>query len=130
MDTNGGVDTAVECIVTSSFDLRSLQSRMIAAFVLFLSMTLGLARTSTSNCTATINSLDDVSGAKDCLTVNINGFTVPAGEGFTLELATGATVNMSTYLPANKCVPLSSHIVGDVLFGNKSWAGPLFTVSK
>ncbi|KAI5120648.1 hypothetical protein M0805_007985 [Coniferiporia weirii] len=66
-----------------------------------------------TDCTATINSLSDVSGAADCTTVNINGFTVPAGEGFTLSLATGSTVNLN----------------GNILFGNKSWAGPLFTIS-
>ncbi|PAV18635.1 endo-polygalacturonase PG1 [Pyrrhoderma noxium] len=66
-----------------------------------------------SDCTATINSLDDVSAAKSCTTVNINGFTVPAGEGFSLSLAKGTTVNLN----------------GDVLFGNKSWAGPLFTIT-
>lgn len=48
-----------------------------------------------ADCTATINSLDDVSAAKKCTTVNINGFTVPAGEGFTLSLAEGSTVNLS-----------------------------------
>ena len=48
-----------------------------------------------SDCTATINSLDDVSAAKSCTTVNINGFTVPAGEGFSLSLAKGTTVNLS-----------------------------------
>ncbi|KAL5485138.1 hypothetical protein ACEPAI_7780 [Sanghuangporus weigelae] len=66
-----------------------------------------------SDCTATINSLDDVSAAKECTTVNINGFTVPAGEGFSLSLASGSTVNLN----------------GDILFGNKSWSGPLFTIS-
>ncbi|EJD03051.1 endo-polygalacturonase PG1 [Fomitiporia mediterranea MF3/22] len=66
-----------------------------------------------SDCTATINSLDDVDDAKSCTTVNINGFTVPAGEGFTLSLAQGTTVNLN----------------GDIAFGNKSWSGPLFTVS-
>ena len=45
--------------------------------------------------TGTINSLSDVSSAQDCATVNINGFTVPAGEGFNLDLADGATVNLS-----------------------------------
>ncbi|THH01440.1 hypothetical protein EW145_g6915 [Phellinidium pouzarii] len=48
----------------------------------------------TTPCTATISSLSDVDAAKDCTTVNINGFTVPAGEGFTLSLATGSTVNL------------------------------------
>ncbi|KAF8997637.1 polygalacturonase [Cyathus striatus] len=64
-------------------------------------------------CTGTINSLSDVAAAVKCTTVVLNGFTVPAGEALTLSLATGTTVNMN----------------GDILFGNKSWAGPLFTVS-
>ena len=46
-------------------------------------------------CTATINSLDDVDAASSCTTVNINSFTVPAGEGFTLSLTSGTTVNLS-----------------------------------
>ncbi|TFK54345.1 endo-polygalacturonase PG1 [Heliocybe sulcata] len=66
-----------------------------------------------SSCTGTISSLSDVSSAQKCATVNINGFTVPGGSGFTLSLVDGATVNLN----------------GDVLFGNKSWAGPLFTIS-
>ncbi|EPQ57695.1 hypothetical protein GLOTRDRAFT_104965 [Gloeophyllum trabeum ATCC 11539] len=66
-----------------------------------------------ADCTGTISSLDDVSSAQKCSTVNINGFTVPGGQGFTLSLVDGATVNLK----------------GDVLFGNKSWAGPLFTIS-
>ncbi|KAJ7594578.1 polygalacturonase [Mycena floridula] len=64
-------------------------------------------------CTGTISSLADVTAAVACTTVNINSFTVPAGQGFTLNLLTGTTVNM----------------LGDVFFGNVSWAGPLFTVS-
>jgi len=62
--------------------------------------------------TGTISSLSDVSAAQECSTVNINAFTVPAGQGFTLDLVDGATVNLN----------------GNILFGNKSWAGPLFTV--
>ena len=46
-------------------------------------------------CTGTISSLDDVSDAVKCTTVVINGFTVPAGETFELDLASGATVTMS-----------------------------------
>ncbi|KAL5485139.1 hypothetical protein ACEPAI_7781 [Sanghuangporus weigelae] len=57
-----------------------------------------------SGCTATINSLDDVDSASDCTTVEINGFTVPGGQGFELDLADGTTVNLN----------------GDILFGNKS----------
>ncbi|KAA1474608.1 endo-polygalacturonase PG1 [Dentipellis sp. KUC8613] len=63
-------------------------------------------------CTGTISSMDDVSSAVECTTVNINSFTVPAGETFLLELADSTTVNMQ----------------GDVSFGNKTWAGPLFQV--
>ncbi|KAL5507213.1 hypothetical protein ACEPAH_6669 [Sanghuangporus vaninii] len=85
--------------------------------MLLLPIFLAVAATGTkaaSDCTATINSLDDVSAAKECTTVNINGFTVPAGEGFSLSLASGSIVNLS----------------GDILFGNKSWSGPLFTISE
>jgi galacturan 1,4-alpha-galacturonidase len=64
-------------------------------------------------CTGTISSLADVTAAVACTTVNINGFTVPGGQALTLKLLTGTTVTMN----------------GDVLFGNLSWAGPLFTVS-
>ncbi|KAF8893417.1 pectin lyase fold/virulence factor [Infundibulicybe gibba] len=64
-------------------------------------------------CTGTISSLADVAAAVACTTVNINGFTVPGGSALTLNLLTGTTVNMN----------------GDILFGNKSWVGPLFTVS-
>ncbi|EJD03056.1 uncharacterized protein FOMMEDRAFT_84384 [Fomitiporia mediterranea MF3/22] len=66
------------------------------------------------DCTTTISSIADATNASTCATVNINGFTVPAGEGFTLNLADGATVNL----------------LGDVLFGNKSWEGPLFTIRE
>ena len=49
-----------------------------------------------SACTGSISSLDDVDDAVKCATVNINSFTVPAGETFNLKLATGSTVNMRT----------------------------------
>ncbi|TDL24140.1 polygalacturonase [Rickenella mellea] len=63
-------------------------------------------------CTGTINSLNDVSSAVKCTTVNINGFTVPAGQALSLSLATGATVNLN----------------GNLVFANKSWAGPMFVI--
>ena len=50
---------------------------------------------SPSPCVGTISSLDDVSDAQKCAIVNINGFTVPAGEGFTISLQSGAVVNLS-----------------------------------
>ncbi|KAF8971150.1 polygalacturonase [Flammula alnicola] len=64
-------------------------------------------------CSATISSLADVAAAVKCTSITLNGFTVPAGQGLTLSLATGTTVTMN----------------GDISFGNQSWAGPLFTVS-
>ncbi|KAF9010706.1 polygalacturonase [Cyathus striatus] len=79
-----------------------------ASLVLIASSALGALA-----CTGTINSLSDVAAAVKCTTVNLNSFTVPAGQALTLNLATGTTVNMN----------------GDISFGNKSWAGPLFTVS-
>ena len=50
--------------------------------------------TSSSNCVGAISSLSDVSAAVQCTTVNINGFTVPAGETFNLNLLQGTTVNV------------------------------------
>ncbi|KAF7794283.1 hypothetical protein EIP86_005416 [Pleurotus ostreatoroseus] len=83
----------------------------------FLALAIGsaprLTYAASTPCTGTISSFDDVDDAVKCTTVNINSFTVPAGETLALKLATGATVNM----------------MGDVSFGNKTWDGPLFEVS-
>lgn len=68
--------------------------------------------TSSSSCIGTISSLNDVSSAIKCTTVNINAFTVPAGQTFELQLLDGTTVN----------------VLGEIQFGNVSWAGPLFQV--
>ena len=54
------------------------------------------AAPSTSDCTGTISSLDDVANAVKCTNVVINSFTVPAGKTFDLKLASGSTVTMST----------------------------------
>ncbi|GJE86370.1 glycoside hydrolase family 28 protein [Phanerochaete sordida] len=82
------------------------------AFVL-LSVALPLVAAAPSACTGTISSMSDVAAAVKCTTVNINAFTVPAGETFNLSLEDGTTVNM----------------LGDVTFGEKNWDGPLFQVS-
>ncbi|TFY77220.1 hypothetical protein EWM64_g6790 [Hericium alpestre] len=74
---------------------------------------LSLAAPTGQDCTGTISSMDDVDDAVKCTTVNINSFTVPAGETFNLDLADSTTVNMQ----------------GDVTFGNKTWDGPLFQIS-
>ncbi|PPQ90560.1 LOW QUALITY PROTEIN: hypothetical protein CVT25_015874 [Psilocybe cyanescens] len=83
---------------------------MISALsVLILS---GAATLANAACSATINSLSDVADAVKCTSITLNGFTVPAGQGLSLSLASGTTVTMN----------------GDISFGNKSWDGPLFTV--
>ncbi|KAJ7705498.1 endo-polygalacturonase PG1 [Mycena rosella] len=69
-------------------------------------------------CTGTISSLADVAAAVACTTVNINGFTVPAGSTFTLNLLAGTTVNLR-----------KTRVVGDITFGTKNWAGPLFAIN-
>ncbi len=56
-----------------------------------------VARPAARACTGTISSLDDVDDAVECTTVNINSFTVPAGETFNLDLADGTTVNMRAF---------------------------------
>ncbi|KAJ7911350.1 endo-polygalacturonase PG1 [Mycena leptocephala] len=66
-----------------------------------------------SACTGTISSLSDVTAAVACMMINVNGFTVPAGSTFALSLLAGTTVN----------------ILGDISFGEKLWAGPLFSIS-
>ena len=66
-----------------------------AVFVIFAAVVPSIsgAKQGTA-CTGTISSLDDVDAAVECTTVNINSFTVPAGETFNLDLADGTTVNM------------------------------------
>ncbi|EIN14654.1 endo-polygalacturonase PG1 [Punctularia strigosozonata HHB-11173 SS5] len=90
---------------------------MLALYVVFLATALFISSASAApkdrRCTGTISSLDDVSAAVKCTTVNINSFTVPAGETFNLDLASGSTVNL----------------LGDIVFGNETWAGPLFQIS-
>ncbi|KAJ7778363.1 polygalacturonase [Mycena metata] len=76
-------------------------------------LVVALVSTAAHACTGTISSLTDVAAAVLCTTININSFTVPAGQTFTLALLAGTTVN----------------ILGDITFGEKSWAGPLFSIS-
>jgi galacturan 1,4-alpha-galacturonidase len=64
-------------------------------------------------CTGTISSLNEVSNAQKCTTININGFTVPAGKTFALSLLDGTTVNLK----------------GDIKFGVANWKGPLFQIT-
>ncbi|CAE6437459.1 unnamed protein product [Rhizoctonia solani] len=66
-----------------------------------------------SRCTGTISSLNDVSEAQKCTTINIKGFTVPAKKTFALSLLDGTTVNLQ----------------GDIKFEVANWGGPLFQIS-
>ncbi|KIM45450.1 glycoside hydrolase family 28 protein [Hebeloma cylindrosporum] len=95
-----------------SFKAALLISLFLTTFLLTKAATTGYYDPPTT-CTGTINSLSDVSNAVKCTNVVLNGFTVPAGKGLVLPLLDGTTVNMK----------------GDIAFGNRSWAGPLFTVS-
>jgi len=64
-------------------------------------------------CTGTIQSLADVAAAQECLTINIGGFTVPAGSTFALAPPDGAVISLT----------------GQITFAFKNWAGPLMTIS-
>lgn len=84
----------IDNLVATIFGMKSFQLATILTILAVPSLTKPLGKRATCT-TGTINSLSDVSAAQECSTVNINGFTVPAGEGFTLSLADGATVNLS-----------------------------------
>jgi hypothetical protein len=92
-------------------------------------LVVALLSVAVSACTGTISSLSDVTAAVACTTINVNGFTVPAGSTFTLSLLAETTVNI------RKDPPSFSHrlnsrtcLVGDISFGEKLWAGPLFSI--
>ncbi|KAJ7835095.1 glycoside hydrolase [Mycena olivaceomarginata] len=64
-------------------------------------------------CTGSITSLADVAAAELCTTIVIGGFTVPAGQTFTLSPPDGASVSLT----------------GAITFGFANWAGPLMVVT-
>lgn len=80
-----------------------------------LPLAIGASRTDVSKassaCTGTISSMSDVSSAVKCTTVNINSFTVPAGETLNLDLEDGTTVNMS--MSANNSPGCSHDLLDD-----------------
>ncbi|KAH7342127.1 endo-polygalacturonase PG1 [Rhizoctonia solani] len=88
---------------------------MLSAALSLLSMAPALRASVTpvQRCTGTISSLDDVSNAVKCTTINIESFTVPAGKTFSISAPDGATINVK----------------GTVTFGVKGWSGPLFELS-
>ncbi|KAF8121412.1 glycoside hydrolase [Boletus edulis] len=94
--------------------MRSNHTKRFSLLAIALLSTLAKAapQTRSSSCIGTISSLSDVGTAVQCTTVNIDAFTVPAGQTFNLDLLEGTTVN----------------VLGEIQFGNLSWAGPLFEV--
>ncbi len=69
------------------------------------------AAPSSSACTGTISSVGDVTSAVKCTTVNINAFTVPAGQTFELNLLAGTTVNMRashSYTSLHPCFTMTN----------------------
>ncbi|KAK7024711.1 glycoside hydrolase family 28 protein [Favolaschia claudopus] len=64
-------------------------------------------------CTGQIDSLADVAAAQRCTTINIGGFTVPAGQTFNLSPPDGAVVSLT----------------GALTFGFQTWAGPLMVIT-
>ncbi|KAI6155627.1 glycoside hydrolase family 28 protein [Pisolithus tinctorius] len=86
---------------------------MYASLTLLSILILASATSAGSDCTGVIQSLNDVASAVQCKTVNIYGFTVPANQGFVLNLLDGTTVN----------------VYGDIEFSDGFTKGPLFTVT-
>ncbi|KAJ6498926.1 glycoside hydrolase [Mycena sanguinolenta] len=86
---------------------------LATAFASPVNETLNAPRKIGKRCTGTIESLADVAAAQECLTINVSGFTVPAGSTFALAPPDGAVVSMT----------------GQITFAFKNWAGPLMTVT-
>ncbi|KAE9403323.1 endo-polygalacturonase PG1 [Gymnopus androsaceus JB14] len=64
-------------------------------------------------CTGEIQSLSDIAAAEECDTIVIGGFTVPAGETFSLTPPDGASVSLT----------------GELTFGFEEWSGPLIEIN-
>ncbi|KAJ7122813.1 pectin lyase fold/virulence factor [Mycena epipterygia] len=84
-----------------------------AAFASPANVTLNAPRKIGKRCTGTIQSLADVAAAEECTTINIGGFTVPAGQTFALAPPDNAVVSLT----------------GQITFGVANWAGPLMTIT-
>ena len=62
--------------------------------------------------------------------ININAFTVPAGQTFTLDAPSGATVNLlgDVTVCSEACAEVMILIFAEQ-FGVAAWAGPLFQLT-
>lgn len=80
-------------------------------------------------CTGSIQSLDDVANAVKCTTINIGGFTVPAGRKQIIQRKTNEahsyTDTFTLAAPDNAVINLT----GALTFGVSFWAGPLFVIT-
>ncbi|KAJ3973859.1 pectin lyase fold/virulence factor [Lentinula raphanica] len=88
-------------------------SPIIATPASFKNTTLNAPRKIGRRCTGEIQSLDDVAAAEECTTIVIGGFTVPAGQTFSLNPPDGAQVTLT----------------GELTFGFENWAGPLMEIT-
>lgn len=95
---SAGVQTMLHTrsLSSSNFLLTMFSRSTLGLLILLVVLPLCLAspHRRASDCTGTIASLDDIDDAVECTTVNIESFTVPAGETFEIELADGTTVNL------------------------------------
>ncbi|KAJ4471595.1 pectin lyase fold/virulence factor [Lentinula aciculospora] len=93
--------------------LSLLLSQIAATPTLHKNVTLNAPRKIGKRCTGEIESLDDIAAAEECTTIIIGGFTVPAGQTFSLNPPDGAQVTLT----------------GELTFGFENWAGPLMEIT-
>ncbi|KAJ6627460.1 glycoside hydrolase [Mycena sp. CBHHK59/15] len=96
-----------------TFPLAVTLAYITVAFASPANVTLNAPRKIGKRCTGTIQSLADVAAAQECTTINIGGFTVPAGQTFALAPPDGAVVSLT----------------GQITFAFQNWAGPLMTIT-
>ncbi|KAF9070253.1 glycoside hydrolase [Rhodocollybia butyracea] len=96
-----------------AFSVFSLLSQVSASPALHKNTTLNSPRKIGKRCTGEITSLSDVAAAEECDTIVIGGFTVPAGETFSLTPPDGAMVSLT----------------GELTFGFQEWEGPLMEIN-
>lgn len=78
-----------------SLSIAVLLACITVAFAAPMNETLNAPRKIGKRCTGIIQSLADVAAAEECTTINIGGFTVPAGQTFALAPPDGAVVSLT-----------------------------------
>ncbi|KAF7304061.1 Glycoside hydrolase family 31 protein [Mycena indigotica] len=79
-------------------------------------------------CTGQISSLADVDAAQQCTTIVIGGFTVPAGQTFTLTPPDGASISLTGALTVNGLriktdATATGSTVSNVVYSNNKLSG-------